>query len=295
MRVQSFGLDWLTVTDVLDDSIKYPPLADAFTRLSDVPLRWTGQGYRGLQDEYKGLRYGSRLRADGRVDEILIMSGVLCDEMLGEIKNITDYRATRLDIQLTVLLDVADQELSSRAYEQLSQQRKFGTSPSKRRKLSNVRSETGQTLYIGRRKTGRKFFRLYDKSDDLGLALGKAWRQEVQYGRDMAEAALKQYLTIKGNRRAIIDLVCAEFIDAVGFALSPDVGSLPDVSLKTPEKEKTLERKLKWLKECVRPTIALLIEHDLERAALECLGLSGAWPHRWDEGADSFSQDRDKG
>lgn len=273
MDVCGFGLDWLTLTNVVKDNQESLPLMAHFARLSGVTTKWRGNGYKGSQDTYNGLRYGSRLRKDGMADEILMLSGPLTDSLLAKIGSTETYRATRVDIEITVVLDKCDEKLASKWYDQIALQKRVGTSVAGRRKISNIRSDSGQTLYVGTRKTGRKFFRFYDKSLDLDAPLGLVWRQEVQYGRDLADEALKMYVNIRGNKQAVIDLVCAEFTDCVGFTL-PIPTKIKNGAQMSPEpKITTVQAKLEWLERCVKPTIALLMEEGLESEARSALGL----------------------
>lgn len=269
----NFGLDWLTLTNVINDGSGVPPLMPVFQDLTRVTTKWGAGGYQGKQDKDMGLKYGSRLRKDGRADEMLIATGYNASKLVDAIPDPTRYRVTRVDIQTTVQFLEPRPYLARVLYGEIKEAKAKGESITKRRKVVLVQSETGETLYLGSRKTGRKFFRLYDKSDDVGLGLGRVWRQEVQYGRDLAQEALERYLNIHDNPGAIISLVCAEFQDAMGYSLINHVKQEPEVVSGTAKPETTLEKKLKWLETCVKPTIALMIYEDLEKEMLTALGL----------------------
>lgn len=273
MKIFSSGADWLTVTNVLDDYQVHLPLMTAFLRLAAVEKEWKSAGYKGLQCLDTEMKYGSRLRDDGRADEMLVSPGAHAGVLLEHMKNIDDYRVTRLDLQVTVFVDKPDENIAVRLYDKLSRMSAVGTSPLGRRKVSLVRSETGQTLYIGSRQTGRKFFRLYDKSHDVGASLGQVWRQEVQYGRDLAQGAAKWYVQAANKGQSVIDLVCAEFMDCADFSLVPTDEVVAEDFAEKPADHTVLGAKVEWLRKCVRPTIALLIEHDLLDEAKEALGL----------------------
>lgn len=274
--VIDFGIDWLTLTNTLSNSGHSEPLIKHFARQAEVTFKWGSMGYKGHQDKDKGIKYGSRGRKDGGVDEMLVMSGEGADVMTDGIRGILSYRATRLDMQITIQLELPDPSLADMQYERIAAEKKMGAHPPGRRQVSSVRSESGSTLYIGARRTGRKFFRFYDKSEAFGSPLGTIWRQEVQYGRELAQTALELYMQIKGDRAAVSDLVSAEFNDSAGFSMYTPGAEACGIKAQKSQKMTTLEAKLEWLRRCVRPTIATLTEHDLQDEAIEALGLSRA-------------------
>lgn len=274
MKIYNFGIDWLSLTNVLQMSGGSEPLMKMFIALSGITDKWVGFGYKGYQDVDTGLKYGSRIRKDSLADELLILSGNQAESALDSMPSLARYRATRLDLQVTVLLDKPHPKIVTGLYEKIATMISLGNAPTGRRKVKMVRSETGDTLYVGSRKTGRKFFRLYDKSLFYGEELGMVWRQEIQYGRDMAKDALALYLSIKGSEAAVINLVCAEFKDGLGFSILPDNGLPDNIPVAKLKKEPPMRKKLQWLEECVRPTITLMINNDLEAEMLEALGLT---------------------
>lgn len=244
-----------------------------FLTLANVTTKWRGLGYKGWQDADVGIQHGSRLSKSDMAEELLQLTGNQADVGLDKVPELSEYHATRLDLQVTVELDERHPKLALELYERLVSLPEDGSKIAGRRKVKMVRSQAGDTLYVGSRKTGRRFYRLYDKSIDLGCEIGTMWRQEVQYGREMADLCLGLYMSIRGNRKAVTNLVCAEFQDAIGFSLVP-IDELPnnipnpDARVKAP-----LSAKLKWLEDCVRPTVALLLEAEMEQELLEALGL----------------------
>ncbi len=274
MEIRSYGLDWLTLTNIVRDEVGPRPLIAWFARLAGVATKWSGNGYKGRWDEEQGIRYGSRHRKDGSSDEILTISGEQTSPLVGKIENVQDYRATRMDLETTVELEKSEVNLAGKWYDAIMARKRLGTSVTGRRKVSLVQSDTGQTLYVGMRKSGLRFFRFYDKSLALGAELGQIWRQEVQYGSFLADEAFRWYMSNKEKGGAIINLVSAEFLSHVGFALLSAVKACPEVNFKPQRKKTTLQKKLDWLSICVKPTIALLLEHELESELMAALGLA---------------------
>lgn len=278
METRSYGLDWLTLTNVVRNNSPPPPLLGHFSAGAGVTTKWAGNGYKGRWDEEQGIRYGSRHRKDGSSDEILTMSGEKTSHLVDNIENVLDYRATRVDLEVTVELDDREANLAGRWYDAIVARKRLGTSVTGRRKVSLVQSDTGQTLYVGMRKSGLRFFRFYDKSLALGEELGQIWRQEVQYGSFLAEEAFRWYMSRKEQEWAVINLVSTEFSSHAGFALLSPTKTGPEVNFKPLRKKTTLQKKLDWLSTCVKPTIALLLEHELESELMAALGLEkGGW------------------
>lgn len=291
MSVFSFGADWLTLTNVLQDNQKLQSLMTVFLDRSEVNTKWKAGGYKGLQDIGKDLKYGSRIRKDGRADEILVASGKRSEKIALGLGNIGGYNVTRLDLQITMQPEKPNPGMARDMYEKILLQDKMGMSPTGRRKVSLIRSPSGDTLYIGTRKTGRKFYRLYDKGFDEGFGLGLLWRAEVQYGRDMASAALKVYKEIGTTGTCVMDLVCSEFYDAAKIELFEGCKMNAEIITENYERKVTVQRKLDWLATCVRPTIAFLLEEDLEDEMLDALGLKGGRQRKWTEVYNSIDLD----
>lgn len=282
MKVFNYGPDWYTATNVLQDNQQCVSLFQVFQEVSKGQMKWRAGGYKGHECLVTGVKYGSRIRKDGRADEMLVASGPISREVIEKIGDPSRYRATRFDLQITLHLDPAERMLASNLYDRLRTRQNLGTSPLGNRKIALIRSGTGDTLYLGIRSSSRKFFRLYDKSLDLGYKPGQFWRAEVQYGRDLAEGALRWYTEVGGVEHCIVDLVCSEFFDAMEW--SPFKKYQYNRQHFPPEQEDlpTLDRKLAWLETCVKPTVALLIENGLERETRDALGLPvrGAWARR---------------
>lgn len=293
MKVISAGADYLTLTNIVDGDARDKTLLGLFEILADPTEKWQGGGYKGWQCLSAQYKFGSRLREDGRVDEILIAPGASSETVFDLYPFEKEFKVTRLDLQLTVLYDGLRPDLAEKRYDKLESMRRMGMSPLKRRKTTLIKSTTGTTLYLGTRRSGRKFFRLYDKSLDWGAELGAVWREEIQFGRDLAQKAFTYYLTTRGSKANVIDLVSAEFTDACSMSLVENSSyGLEDFS-KEDEGPTGAEKKLRWLEKCVKPTIAWLIEHELETEARDALGMRGPGQGGLPEKPHEFSRSID--
>lgn len=284
----NFGLDWLTLTNIIEKQEGMSPLMKVFQEMAGPIKGWKAGGYEGKQDPDSGLKYGSRIRQDGRAEEILVAPGELASQVEDDNVNPLEHRITRMDLQVTVRLDKPNVNLASDLYDRLVRAKEIGQDAVKRREVKLVKSSTGQTLYLGSRKTGRKFFRLYDKSVDVGEEVGMVWRQEVQYGRDLAFDAMEIYQNIRESSASVISLVCAEFRDAMSYSLIDHMCYRTEVVAGSPKPAIKLGKKLEWLRTCVRPTIALMIDNDLEQEMLRALGLRENRPARTGKPSNKF-------
>lgn len=277
MEIVSAGPDWYTATNIPKDHQMGASLFHVFHSVCHKETKWRAGGYKGGECLETGIKYGSRMRKDGRADEILIASGRSSEVAIEQVGDPDRFRTTRFDLQITVQRKEPHRMLASNLYDSIKMRRKVGTSPLGNRKMSLIRSETGDTLYVGSRSSSKKFFRLYDKSFEMNGYPGEFWRAEVQYGRDLASGAIRWYVDIGYVRHALVDLVCSEFFDAMEWSLVPNYQYNTQDFPPEDEKETTLEKKLAWLKNCARPTVQILIENGLEKEAREALGLPVDW------------------
>ncbi len=273
MPINSFGPDWYTATNIFQDGQTSSTLFEVFTDLSKGQKNWSGGGYRGKECLVTKVKYGSRVRKDGRADEMIVASGPVSQNVIELIGDTSKFRTTRFDLQITIEPSMPDRELAVRQYEGIRLKQSAGVNPLGNRKPRLIRSPTGDTLYIGSRESTQRLFRLYDKSVELGFPVGRFWRCEVQYGRDMAQGAALWYETVGGKERPIVDLVCSEFYDVMRWSPLSHYSYAPADFTSVPKEKTTLEAKLLWLETCVRPTIALLIENGLRGEMKAALGI----------------------
>ncbi len=286
MQIISVGPDWYTATNKLEPGQDHLSLMQVFSAIGGATKKWCTQGYKGKENLENGLKWGCRPRNDGRLDEILVGSGSASIVAINSIEKLEAYDCTRFDLQVTIRRPVSCPREAFKEYERLSELREKGIHVSNGRALSYVRSETGETLYLGKRKTGRKFFRFYDKSADYSAEVGTVWRREVQYGRKLAGVAVRRYREMASDHARIGELVEAEFREAGLANLLCSMTTGVKTVQGFPQKLPGLDAKIKWLATCVRPTVALLIEHEKERDMLKALGLKSI-QEMWDLGKEN--------
>lgn len=265
----SAGPDWITLTEVVGDGKS--ELTQKWLEISagEFAKKVSWGGYSGQTLEERNIRWGQRNR-EGVIDVILVASGAhsadVVNIMAGKPGE-TGVRVTRLDLQATVELQSPDADLAKSTYNYVQGSREAGVFLAGRRKLTLYQSDTGQTLYVGSRKSRGKLFRFYDKSLAYGKPLGTLWRLEVEYKRETAESAFYRYA--EGDDAS--DIVASEFAENVGLHLvgANNVGTVK--ALEGPASG--AKQKLAWLRKCVRPVVGRLILMGLEEDVYRALNI----------------------
>ena len=267
-EVVSAGFDWLTITEVEAEctTLMYQHANEAKRELvksGHFTADWSAMGYRGWS--LGPLRYGER----GPNEAILIVSGDFCREFAFR-PWIRPERITRADIQVTLRCDKPQPELATTAYRHLA-----AAEEGKQRKrfLNLITSETGSTLYVGKRDANVSL-RFYDKSLDYGeKELGSIWRYEVQYRRSHAKTAGERLLSTAEPNRHVLGLVAAEFEKRgvlVRFGAKSEITAIAIGRTVT-----TQVGQLKWLEKCVAPVVSQLCLIGYEEAVINSLSLRG--------------------
>ncbi len=279
--IVSSSSDWITLTETwsareMEDRAKGGEtlLQGCFKAIALCEEDWGTMGYQGLQCTETKIRYGTREERTGGQHEILTGSGQTSDEVVDFMPVQNSLRCTRFDLQATVYLPSPDVDIAGTLYHSLMREKYKGVSKSGRRALSLIQSDTGQTLYVGKRKSGRKFFRLYDKSVELQAPLGTVWRQEIQYGREFAQNAWEWFKVHRFDMSAHIKMVNTEFTAAIDYSMMSDQGYTSEVIPEVIREKGTIGSKLSWLRRCVRPVVAFLGEKKYGQEAVEALGLA---------------------
>lgn len=259
------GVDWFSAT----------------TREVDLGLEWYGAfikyrqryplliedwyhqgGYRG--QKCVGVSYGD----SKRYGTLLRATGSAADEVVAWLAfaGSRDYRVTRLDLRIDILLNELDERVASRIF--------YANVESKRPRFKLVRSTEGggETVYVGSPQSASSV-RIYDKGAERGNQAGRHWRYEVIYRKPVADSVYDDYRAAaakKEQKTFIIDNIGSWLLSR---GVEPPFGySLVAVPVIT--KEKTpWENKLAWLEKSVAKTVSLLIEAGFEEEVRKTLGL----------------------
>lgn len=259
------GIDWLTLTSVggmqtevllkLGSALVADRKRDGF---AEQP--YGAGGYRGFS--CGGVRYGSR----GDDEAILILSGLEADRNFRMIPHLD--RLTRIDIQMTVEMPIAKPAFARLLYEELKDQH---DADEYRYNLRLIQGLTGDTLYIGSRRSST-FVRVYDKSKDIdGAEPGQFWRFEAEYKRHKPFAVALRVKQADSKKAAIETLVCSEMQKrGVPLNIQRTIAFDP---FRVPRKETTVTNQLAWLRKSVRPLVRRLAIDGYYKEALRALGV----------------------
>lgn len=213
--------------------------------------------FRGATGWTRGsVSYAEELKQGIKLWCILMVRGELSEIAFTEAQKLDDLKITRLDIAVDIQM-----------LEKVTQlPRKLKDTYKGKFDVKLVESLTGDTFYCGSRESGI-FIRIYDKSDEYGLELGRVWRFEVEFKAEKA-AVIANTLKEQGIKVAQ---------DIVWTALrsrdipSPKIGQT--VNLKARKvTASTSDMKLAWLGRQVRPTVDYLRSIGKEEEVYRQLG-----------------------
>lgn len=270
MNTTSSGIDWVTFTEKETDQ-EIPETLRAFMSVSVEPQKWHAQGYSGKQCRDTGVRWGKRKNKEKRFEYILVASGYNGGMLVDEL-NTKFLRCTRIDLQTTTRLKNPDPDLASRIHNQTERAFDSGSLPGKRRKCTLVLSNTGQSLYVGSRKSRGVMLVLYDKSSWYGLEKGSLWRQEARFGREVAQSGLAPVIDYDSRTENSNDMTVQQFNGIIGWSLA-NKSSDTEWDLEREAVVNSAEQKLAWIRKCVKPCVLYLLSLGYEEALLEALGL----------------------
>ncbi len=264
--VVSSGMDWITITSgtmAYSDTIQRQGsfIIDTEEGMGGIPKKWGMQGYRGVS--CGGVKVGVR----GQDEAILILTGQAADTYRTKLDVVPD-RIRRLDLQVSVRLREPQSDIARVLYKKLEQVKEDG---GLRAKLRFIESETGSTLYVGRRGRG-KMLRFYDKSLDYGeSARGYVWRYEVEYGRQVAQKAWNAVDQGEHYESTIASLVASEYNSR---QVSPLFAGYSTVTaIEVGQQISDAEGQLNWLARCVSPCLVRLAEAGHIEQVFEALSL----------------------
>lgn len=276
--VLDVGVDWLTLTQVDDLTSVDRTLEGIFATTEGCKeakeVKWAG--YKGVASGSS--RFGTRTR-DENIDKIVVVSGSEANRVLTGMCPEDAPRCTRIDLQVTILLDMLDRDLAKRYFEAMKSDVGYKSSMVGRRSIVLYDSETGQTLYVGKRGSKTFLARLYDKSSDYEMPLGSAWRLEIEFKRDLSEGVLAAVLGGETTRDAVSDILASYAVDGCGIIV-PIGGDAPSGPI---ERKAPSSNVLRWMEKCVRPAVVRQVNNGHVDEVIEALGLT--WVFKDEEAA----------
>lgn len=217
--------------------------------------------YMGAKGWARGsVRYADKWDERGqRQWAILMVTGKSSEVALKTALRVGSLNFTRVDLAVDVKM--RERVLG------LARKLKDGYKGKKETKL--IESLTGDTFYCGSRESDL-MLRIYDKSEEYGFGQGFVWRFEAEFKGSRAER-VASYVAMQGLS-GIPDLVWTA--QNSSDLPSPYLGQVVDIRGSKVTLTSS-ERKLAWLGNQVRPTVAWLIKLGKEKEVYEQLGLLG--------------------
>jgi len=222
---------------------------------------------------YDGERIHNVAWGQGEQGFILQASGVGAREASLLVLPYTS--CARLDVQATFWLAADDAGLASRVDATVAsfKRRKKGRPVSNR--LVSTHGD-GDTAYVGVRGKKAKFLRCYDKWRESKYEEGyrHAWRYEAELTDDHARLCLSKLEGLPKTPQTVLSLVAGYYRER-GVVL-PDVGDCAPISPEAlPRDEGSDARRLRWLRDQVRPTVEKMLARGIPYwEILEALGVS---------------------
>lgn len=248
-------IDWITLITDEDFPIR------VLTEIADEELRLARADavtvYPAHVGPYEGIRFHGHSWALKGETVLLSLSGGTAHDWLERWAGLEGVRVTRLDVAVTVLLDMPV-KLADRAYRRLADPSLASRYKAKGTIIHG--SDRGSTVYVGSRSGKNAFGRLYDKgiqskeTDEDGIV----WRYEVQLKGLSAQAF---YDKIDGEDWKPNDAVAAVhgwFLDRGIEPVFDPTSSEATFQRDNGASSGNVDKKLKWLERSVRPVITEL-------------------------------------
>lgn len=272
------AIDWITATSK-ESSAGYEPLYWLAKNISEEYAKqygvltdtWSFYGYEGFIIRNRGhVAYGER---PGQ-GNIIQSGGLMSQRIWSDVANVAD-NITRFDICVDVSLKEPMTDVASVCYDYI----KKSKSVVKNRKYSLVQSDTGDTLYVGSRKSAQ-FGRVYDKSGERGQERGLVWRYELELKGETAKKVAYKLLEHHNDPREfqasmgdmIVRSVYRWFSDRLVEPLFEANGQ--GIEMGMMKTETALSQKLVWIRKQVRPTVLKLAAAGYGSEVIDALGLS---------------------
>jgi len=231
---------------------------------------WQALGYKGYQCD--SVRYGKRL--DGSA---LFSTGSDSMKITHILINDFDYTSLHTS-RIDVCIDVCLAKPLRGWLRGLRENKDFNTLHTKeKRETKIIESQTGDTLYIGSRASGR-YGRIYDKSLAYGVGLGYVYRFEIETKKLVAPALFKRLFpenedtTYSWDRfpHRVRKIIQSQMLAwGVNIRLSDGTSEV----IKAETRISTVESQLQWLSRTVAPMVTRLSNAGYKQEAFEAISL----------------------
>lgn len=267
------GVDWVRVVfaDAIEKHAAFAVTERAWERDKDEGHKvkpWRFQGYRGWMTPTA--RAGSM---EGRL--LVESSGKAASTFWTRLAS-CGGRATRLDVQATVLLSQSVPAFGMRFLKHAATTR---SRPQRKRPKRGYQRDTDGLWHgtVGRR-TAPRYIRVYDKGvESKTYALGRLWRVEVEAKLGLAEAMWKTIKVAKEPATFCYGQCRAQLLSA-GCSWPSIVHTSTDAPIRAPRKpESQAPALLAWLKATVAPTLPRVLAEFSDAEVIAALGMGDVW------------------
>jgi len=230
----------------------------------ELQKEWNSIGYSGWI--CGSVRWGSR-----KDSSILMATGddaLLCTELAVLDLKLIEEKVTRVD----VCLDIAFENNARGWLTKLRNDSQFCNLHHKQgREISLIDSTSGETLYIGKRTSGR-FGRIYDKSAHYGLDQGFVYRFEIESKKDVARPVFDALFPLNkdsemewnGFQSRLRGVLKSQFRR---WGVSLKQNNDDNIMIRSEARISTVDSQLEWLSRSVAPVLERLTQQGYRQAA----------------------------
>lgn len=269
----SAGIDWLTLTLASDVSYAGQWVENCLPVLDEIAKEGYELKYRTLQGYY-GISAGNNFVGTREDGHMVQLTGSHANDYFNRVYR-QSCHVSRIDVQCTVKYKEMPNDIARTAYADCEASNLLLPAVRRRKLLLLTGSDGGDTVYIGSPSSNQRC-RIYNKerqSEDIRYT--RCWRYEVVYKNDLATAIAKSLPSDIAERATYaISAVCG-WLKARGTNVD-GIGEHDAVVLPLSRTLPTdVEKRMKWLKTQVVPTMKALIEAGLIDELRELLDGTG--------------------
>jgi len=252
------GIDWLSNTAPLGEPNGTQWKHNSIRALEQIAKGGNVVQWRKLQG-YEGVSAGNCFFGERDDGALLQLTGEYANAHFSACFN-RNGRVPRIDLQFTAKFATMPASIAKKGYSDAKRSNDDLPDGRKRKLYIIVGSDGGDTLYIGAPSSDQRG-RLYNKAVQSELpTYTRSWRYEVVFRNELAYNIAAR-LPSDGNERAeyVLAVVCAWY-EARGVDCGIYyTGTRPPLPLQR-ALPTDVERKLRWIKEQVAPTVRYLNE-----------------------------------
>lgn len=258
------SVDWVTATTDRD-RVGYG-WWDLFVRHGDE----TRQKYKEWRNKwYQGARYDDVFWGYSEANGFIFVASGQAANIYAPMASTSARRITRMDLQVTVLMDNPIEGYASDCYLRCL------AGFEKERKYSLItNSDKGATLYVGSRMSDQ-YGRLYDKGVQAKLAEpGLMWRFEVEFKKPRSDSVAHEIMVLRETNGLDVGITAFLHQWFIMRGVRPLFRTEDQPFVVEVERKITADdRKLWWLRTQVRPTVEKLFALGYGDEVQEALGL----------------------